>query len=244
MKWRSFHGGTSHRSRLFRPIVINLRRLTIKHDWCWSQLNPSTTATLGAEFLRMTFSQELFLLWIVEKKRRRRKEKKERKKEREKASKLSKNRTGDNCMSFGNIEKELALLALKSSQSRALKWSAYDCREVFPKWHKIQSIKIPSRISTWKSSFQGTLANRKPRKEELSGIARKLWSPLRCTISCSARFVVEMKGDKMMSSQLQRKCKTRVVLHTILKVPPLTWKGMVSHISDCKQSVFLKIGLA
>lgn len=49
--------------------------------------------------------------------------KKERKKrkEREKASKLAKNKTGDNCMSFGNIEKELARLALKSSQSRALK---------------------------------------------------------------------------------------------------------------------------
>ena len=47
--------------------------------------------------------------------------KKKKKKKREKASKLSKNRTGDNCMSFGNIEKELALLALKSSQSRALK---------------------------------------------------------------------------------------------------------------------------
>ena len=198
----------------------------------------------GRIFANNLFAGIIFIVDCRKKKRRRRKEKKERKKEREKASKLSKNRTGDNCMSFGNIEKELALLALKSSQSRALKWSAYDCRELFPKWHKIQSIKIPSRISTLKSSVQGTLANRKPRKEELSGIARKLWYPLRCTISCSARFVVEMKGDKMMSSQLQRKCKTRVVLHTILKVPPLTWKGMVSHISDCKQSVFLKIGLA
>ena len=198
----------------------------------------------GRIFANNLFAGTISIVDCRKKKRRRRKVKKERKKEREKASKLSKNRTGDNCMSFGNIEKELALLALKSSQSRALKWSAYDCREVFPKWHKIQSIKIPSRISTLKSSVQGTLANRKPRKEELSGIARKLWSPLRCTISCSARFVVEMKGDKMMSSQLQRKCKTRVVLHTILKVPPVTWKGMVSHISDCKQSVFLKIGLA
>ena len=198
----------------------------------------------GRIFANNLFAGTIFIVDCRKKKRRRRKEKKERKKEREKASKLSKNWTGDNCMSFGNIEKELALLALKSSQSRALKWSAYDCREVFPKWHKIQSIKIPSRLSTLKSSVQGTLANRKPRKEELSGIARKLWSPLRCTISCSARFVVEMKGDKMMSSQLQRKCKTRVVLHTILKVPPLTWKGMVSHISDCKQSVFLKIGVA
>ena len=167
MKWRFFHGGTSHRSRLFRPIVINLRRLTIKHDWCWS-----TTATLGAEFLRITFSQKLFLLWIVEKKRRRRKEKKERKKEREKASKLSKNRTGDNCMSFGNIEKELALLALKSSQSRALKWSAYDCREVFPKWHKIQSIKIPSRISTLKSRKK-TLKSFKMHNFLLSQICRR-----------------------------------------------------------------------
>ena len=198
----------------------------------------------GRIFANNLFAGTIFIVDCRKKKRRRRKEKKERKKEREKASKLSKNRTGDNCMSFGNIEKELALLALKSSQSRALKWSAYDCREVFPNWHKIQSIKVPSRMSTLKSSVQGTLANRKPRKEELSGIARKLWSPLRCTISCSARFVVEMKGDKMMSSQLQRKCKTRVVLHTILKVPPVTWKGMVSHISDCKQSVFLKIGLA
>lgn len=60
-----------------------------------------TVEPLGAEFLRITFSRELFLLWIVGKKKRRRKEKKERKKEREKASKLSKNRTGDNCMSFG-----------------------------------------------------------------------------------------------------------------------------------------------
>ena len=197
----------------------------------------------GRIFANNLFAETIFIVDCRKKKRRRRKEKKERKKEREKASKLSKNRTRDNCL-LVLIEKELALLALKSSQSRALKWSAYDCREVFPKWHKIQSIKIPSRISTLKSSVQGTLANRKPRKEELSGIARKLWSPLRCTISCSARFVVEMKGDKMMSSQLQRKCKTRVVLHTILKVPPLTWKGMVSHISDCKQSVFLKIGLA
>ena len=64
----------------YRPI--NLRRLTIKHDWCWSQLNPSTTATLGAEFLRITFSQELFLLWIVEKKK-----KKKKRKEREKEGK-------------------------------------------------------------------------------------------------------------------------------------------------------------
>jgi len=57
----------------------------------------------------------------VKKKKKKKKKKRKRKKEREKALKLAKNRTSDNCMPFGNIEKELARLALKSSQSRALK---------------------------------------------------------------------------------------------------------------------------
>lgn len=128
-----------------------------------------------------------------------------------------------------SIEKELAQLALKSSQSRASNWYAYHRREVFPKWHKIQdsftniSLKefCPRHISKPKAAI-----------EKLSGIARKLCSPLRCTISsppptqtflgahhafllhytisCSARFVCrdEIKGDKMMSTttEMQNAC--------------------------------------
>lgn len=48
-------------------------------------------------------------IFIVDcRKKKEKKRKRGRKKEREKASKLAENRTGVDCMSFGNVEKELA----------------------------------------------------------------------------------------------------------------------------------------
>ena len=51
---------------------------------------------------------EIFIVDCRKKKKKRKEREEERKKEREKASKLAENRTGVDCMSFGNVEKELA----------------------------------------------------------------------------------------------------------------------------------------
>ena len=125
-------------------------------------------------------------------------------------------------MSFGNIEKELARLALKSSQSRALKWRAYVIAgKYFIKWHKIQSINPFTNINV-KEFCPRYISKPKAPKGRTICYSKKLCSPLRCTISCSARFVVEMKEDNDVNynvAWVSGKCKTRVVLHTIRQGP-------------------------